>query len=158
MHSKSYNVIISVFFSKIIPEAVNKYFNFRCDRTLTQRVNELTHWVEIRYVGSSIQIYRAFIIFFFLVFDQPLKIRVVHIRKKVKLRYSENTFNNIDQILWVYRIFQTQQFATTDISRPIVQCWPQKNVCILKPNQDHNPPIIENAFNRSSCSSEETSK
>ena len=51
-----------------------------CDRRRTQSLNQLTDLVQIRYIGSSCKYLEPF----FLVFPLPLKLRVIHIRKKFK--------------------------------------------------------------------------
>ena len=56
-----------------------------CDRRRTQSLNQLTHLVQIRYIGSSCKYLEEF----FLVFPLPLKLRVVHIKKSKISNFSK---------------------------------------------------------------------
>ena len=55
-------------------------------RLKTPGLNQLNDLVQIRYLGSSCKYLEPF---FFLVFPLALKLRVVHMRKKLKIKFSQ---------------------------------------------------------------------
>ena len=52
-----------------------------CDRRRTQSLNQLTNIIQIRYLGTPCK----YLLPDFSVFELPLKLRVVHTRKKFKI-------------------------------------------------------------------------
>ena len=78
LYSK-FNVMTQSGIPEKIPEIEKKYivFHFLCDNYPTYHLKQLTNLVQIRYLEFSSRYMEVL----FFVFDEPLKLRVVPIRK-----------------------------------------------------------------------------
>ena len=103
VHSKPYNVTLSAFPEKI-PEIEKKNLTFLCDRRLTECLTQLTNLIQFRYLGPLANIS----ITFFFILDLLLKLRVLHIRKKLKIYFSSFRYffreNSLVSHYWVSNV------------------------------------------------------
>ena len=90
---------------------LKKCFRKKCQFIYLSVLNQLTDIVEIRYLGSSANIQGLL----FLIFLLPLNYSS-HKKRNKNSNFLKKGINNFDQILYVYRTFDTQLNDTIGFS------------------------------------------